>query len=204
MQVKKGDFRVRRRVYKEGGFGINGQFTELFLVGNMSCWSSQGFVYQPYKGKSHPRFANVNDSQELSPLDTDFRLHINHTKRIRRSIRSRRKSFAGRLLLSNIQRKKWFIRIEESFDEVVELFLLNRRSERNRIVAEAVMEYYCSLIIFSDNARYWRATEEDVLRLRFPLSKKSRRVLCEGWLAKVENEEDEEADYDLRFSVFPY
>ena len=171
--------------------------------------------YQPYEGKIHPRFANVNDCQEKSPLESrlSYYQHIGLTRRILNGIQRRRNVMGGGLLLSNIQKKEWFIRIEERLEEYVKVMESSILQGQRKIVGEAVMEFYCSLIIFSDHAYYWRMTEEDVLSMRIPLSKQTRLVLCRGFVARKkrregnENEEEDDSRREqdaLRFSLFPY
>jgi hypothetical protein len=163
-------------------------------------------TYQPYEGRDHPRFANINDSVTKSPLEENYSKHINHAKRIRKNIMQRRGTIAERFLLSDIQRKEWFIRIERDFLDCISNLEYGLITGQKVIVSLAVLEFYCSLIIFSDHANYRRLTEEDVLGLRIPLSKRSRGILCRGKIKESKFREDgSKIDLDaLTFSLFPY
>jgi hypothetical protein len=118
----------------------------------------------------------------------------------------RRGTVAERFLLSDIQRKEWFIRIERDFLDCIGDLEYGLITGQKVIVSLAVLEFYCSLIIFSDHANYRRLTEEDVLGLRIPLSKRSRRILCRGKIKESKFREDgSKIDLDaLTFSLFPY
>lgn len=159
--------------------------------------------YEPYNGKVHPKFANFKDSIEKSPLTFDYTRHSSLTWKILKEIKRRRSVTWTWKTLSKIQREEWFIRIEERFHDYILAFESGRIPASRKLIAEAIMEVYCSLIIFSDHAYYRNMTEEDVLSLRFPLSQQSRLILHRGTVKKgVYDKDGVKLEKDtLKFSI---
>lgn len=169
---------------------------------SMGGWK-RPISYSPYEGKDHPKFTNFQDSIEKSPLSTDYTRHISLAVKVLKGIRKRRSFSWSWKTLSKIQQEEWFIKIEQRFGQYIFAMESGILRGDQRLIAEAILEVYCSLIIFSDRAFYRDMTEEDVLCFRIPLSKQSRKILFRGWVRKGRyNRDGEKLELDtLKFSI---
>ena len=113
-------------------------------------------------------------------MELDFDRHIKMTRRIIGSIKERKKTNTGQAQLSDIQKRDWFERILDLIDVLARAVIKTRIVKLKYSSMEAALEAYCSIIIFSDNAYYRKMTNDDVINLRFPLSRKSRKLIHEG------------------------
>jgi len=137
-------------------------------------------VYMPYFGRTSPHNLSFERSVVANPLEENFRAHIALAREVLEDY-DKHKHHAD--WLGQFRNTIWFEALPAMLENLVEAFLDYRHMDMcistypKYLKVSAALEVVCSIIIFSGHRDYRCNGEEDIEKLRFPLSKSSRLIV---------------------------
>jgi len=141
---------------------------------------SHAVSYLPYLGRTSLHNLSFERSVVTNPLEENFHAHIALAREVLEDY-DKRKHHAD--WHGQFRNTMWFEALPTMLENLVEAFLDYRHMDMciatypKYLKVSAALEVVCSIIIFSGHRDYRCNKEEDIEKLRFPLSKSSRLIV---------------------------